>query len=183
MLSQFTSFDLIVDDTLPILWLVAAALMSIIVFVAIVIRLWLGSANRRHHDLGGAVTYHGKKVLSTWEQRAIKTLMDQLSPELHLCPQVRLADIVNVESADRSAWRSAFNRIACKSVDFVVMDLLTGTPIMVIELDDRSHSRSDRRERDALVDRVLCEASIPLVRFKPFGKLDIRPHLAEYESV
>lgn len=184
MLWQATTFnETIPDQADPIIWVIAAAFMSIIFFVAIVIGLWLRLANRRHHDLGGAVTYHGKKVLSIWEQRAIKTLMDQLSPELHLCPQVRLADIVDVESADRSAWRSAFNRIACKSVDFVVMDLLTGTPIMVIELDDRSHSRSDRRERDALVDRVLREASIPLVRFKPFGKLDIRPHLSGSEQV
>jgi len=183
MLWRSTTFnELIPDQADPIIWLVAAASVSIIVFIAIVILLRLRLADRRHHDLGGVVTYPGKKVLSPWEQRAIKMLMDQLSPALHLCPQVRLADIVNVESTNRSAWRSALNRIACKSVDFVVMDLQSGTPIMVIELDDRSHSRADRRERDALVNEVLRAASIPLVRFKPFGKLDIRPHLTEYES-
>lgn len=184
MLSQFTSYnELIPDQADPLIWLVAAASVSIIVFVAIVILIRNGLGKRQSSSFGGVVTYHGKKVLSTWEQRAIKTLMDQLSPELHLCPQVRLADIVDVESADRSAWRSAFNRIACKSIDFVVMDLQTGTPIMVIELDDRSHSRPERQKRDALVDKVLREACIPLVRFKPFGKLDIRPHLAECESI
>lgn len=169
----------------PIVWEVLIAFAIGIPFCAILILcvrgmrmgLAFGSANSSFCGKSNSVRYRGKAVLSAWEQRAIKTLMDQLSPGLHLCPQVRLADIVNVQSGDRAAWRSAFNRIACKSVDFVVMHLETGTPIMVIELDDRSHSRSDRQERDALVNEVLRQASIPLVRFKPSGRLDIRPHL------
>lgn len=169
--------DLIYNQAMPILWLGTVASVSIVILAAVLILLRSRPNIRQLHDRCGVVTYHGKPVLSDWEKRAIRTLMDQLSPDLHLCPQVRLADIVNVQSIDRAAWRSAFNRIASKSVDFVVMDLRNGTSIMVIELDDRSHSRPERRDRDALVNDVLRQASIPLVRFKPSGRLDIRPHL------
>ena len=33
---------------------------------------------------------------------------------------MRLAEIIKVQSSDRGAWHGAFNRIACKSVDFLV---------------------------------------------------------------
>lgn len=174
MLPQhFYPTDLVIDQNGGLANL-AIATAGLAFVVAIV--LLTGPARRRSKSTG-VVTYKSKPVLSDWEKRAIQTLMDQLSPDLHLCPQVRLADIVNVQSVDRAAWRSAFNRIASKSVDFVVMDLRNGTPILVIELDDRSHSRPERRDRDALVNDVLRQASIPLVRFKPSGRLDIRPHL------
>lgn len=175
MLPQhFYPTDLVIDQNwgLANLAIAAAGLAFVVAIV-----LLTGPARRRSKSTG-VVTYKSTPVLSDWEKRAIQTLMDQLSPDRHLCPQVRLADIVNVQSVDRAAWRSAFNRIASKSVDFVVMDLRNGIPIMVIELDDRSHSRPERRDRDTLVNDVLRQASIPLVRFKPSGRLDIRPHLS-----
>lgn len=159
-------------------WSAATSTPWLILIIAVALILlvlsWIG--NKRG---SGEVIYVGKPVLSPWEQRVIQTLMDQLSDGLHLCPQVRLADIVKVESPDRSAWQGAFNGIASKSVDFVVMDLSNGNPILVIELDDRTHNRTDRQKRDALVNEVLSQACISLVRFKPSGKLDIRPHLSK----
>lgn len=155
------------------LWIAAPIIWAVL---AVIVTGTLISLNGQRRK-SGRVTYLGKAVLSPWEQRVIQTLMAQLPEGLHLCPQVRLADIVKVQSPDRSAWRGAFNRIACKSVDFVVMDLSNGNPILVIELDDRTHDRTDRKERDALVNEVLDVACIPLVRFMPSGKLDIRPHL------
>ena len=34
----------------------------------------------------------------------------------------------------------------------------------MIELDDASHGRSDRQERDTLVDQILAVAKIPILR-------------------
>jgi hypothetical protein len=37
-------------------------------------------------------------------------------------------------------------------------------PILEIELDDKSHQRNDRQERDQFVDQVFKAARIPLLR-------------------
>jgi very-short-patch-repair endonuclease len=40
------------------------------------------------------------------------------------------------------------------------------SPILAIELDDMSHERSDRQERDREVERILKDANMPLLRIK-----------------
>ena len=123
-------------------------------------------------------SYRRKAVLSPWERKALGALSAQLRPGMHLCPQVRLADMLSIEASDRSRHFRALNRVACKSVDFVVADVATGNPLLVIELDDKSHRRMDRQARDAFVNEVLREAGIPVIRFKPSQRLDIGPALA-----
>jgi very-short-patch-repair endonuclease len=121
--------------------------------------------------------YRRKSVLTPWERKALGILARQLRPGLHLCPQVRLADMLSIDASDRSLYFRALNQVACKSVDFVVADVVTGAAVLVIELDDRSHRREDRQARDVLVDAVLREAGIPIVRFKPSQRLDLGPAL------
>ncbi len=111
------------------------------------------------------------------EHTALPTLLRQLPPGCHLCPQVRLADLLAVTARDPRARTVALNRIASKSVDFVVVDVASGNPLLVVELDDRSHDRSDRCARDVLVDAALRVAGIPIVRFKPGQRLEIDQHL------
>ncbi|HSE56844.1 MAG TPA: DUF2726 domain-containing protein [Candidatus Paceibacterota bacterium] len=57
-------------------------------------------------------------------------------------------------------WRTYRSRIDKKSVDFVLFDIETFTPHLVIELDDSSHDREERHERDLFVDAVLKKAGI-----------------------
>lgn len=80
--------------------------------------------------------------------------------------KVRLLDLVDVPPGTEKAraWRS---RIQSKHVDFVVCDR-GGTlrPRVVVELDDRTHDRERRRERDEWVDRVLEGAGLRVVRVR-----------------
>ena len=62
-------------------------------------------------------------------------------------------------------WKFAFRHINGKSVDYVLCDRSTLTPVYAIELDDFTHSRSDRIERDSEVERIFRQAQLPLVRF------------------
>jgi hypothetical protein len=39
-------------------------------------------------------------------------------------------------------------------------------PLLGIELDDASHQRKDRQERDAFVDQVFAAAGLPLLHIK-----------------
>lgn len=78
--------------------------------------------------------------------------------------KVRACDLVRVRKGlDRSAWRGAFNRIKAKHVDFVLCDPGTMRAVCVIELDDSSHRRGGRSERDALMDSIYSSAGLAVV--------------------
>jgi hypothetical protein len=49
-------------------------------------------------------------------------------------------------------------------VDFVVCDAETMQPVYAIELDDASHERQDRADRDDFVNKVFRKAGLPLLR-------------------
>ena len=53
--------------------------------------------------------------------------------------------------------------IMAKHVDFVLVNPSTLAPVLVIELDDATHERADRRVRDAQVDRILGSAGLPIL--------------------
>ena len=80
--------------------------------------------------------------------------------------KVRLGDLVAVREgiSGRRFWQ-AFNAVACKHVDYVLCDRQSHQVLGVIELDDRSHEREERRERDEFVDAVMQSAGIPILHF------------------
>jgi very-short-patch-repair endonuclease len=51
-------------------------------------------------------------------------------------------------------------------VDFVLCDLHSTAPLLVIELDDRSHARARSESRDRFKDAVLKAAGLPIYRVR-----------------
>ncbi|MDI1289928.1 MAG: DUF2726 domain-containing protein, partial [bacterium] len=82
---------------------------------------------------------------------------------------VRLAEVLKVNNdACRTAGakRSALMRVTQKQVDFVLCVAETTRPMLVIELDDQTHGRSDRRERDEFVDEACATAGLPILHVR-----------------
>ena len=80
--------------------------------------------------------------------------------------KVRLADVIKVKSGLTGADRGrAFNRIQSKHLDFVGCDPNDLSVQFAVELDDKSHERGDRQERDAFLDAAMKKAGIPVIRF------------------
>ena len=77
-------------------------------------------------------------------------------------PKVRLADLC--QGLDRWADMAAFNRVSSKHVDFVLCDATTFRPVLAVELDDRSHRRAERRNRDVLVDQIFRTMGLGVYR-------------------
>ncbi|MHB0967289.1 MAG: DUF2726 domain-containing protein [Bellilinea sp.] len=84
---------------------------------------------------------------------------------LTICPKVSLADVFFVVRPNENM--SAYNRINRKNVDFLICDPQTLKPKFAIELDDASHQRADREERDEIVNQVFEAADLPLIHI-PF---------------
>jgi very-short-patch-repair endonuclease len=81
-----------------------------------------------------------------------------------VCPKIPLGDLFYVRTSDNSRFRIYTNKIDRKHVDFLLCRPKTMRPLVGIELDDQSHQRKDRQERDVLVDNVFKAANLPLIR-------------------
>jgi len=106
---------------------------------------------------------YGKRdhFLSAAEISFYHVLKGLLDSRHSLLCKVRLADLFYIRRPHEN--RGAMNKIIRKHVDFVICRADTMEPMLCIELDDRSHRRRDRRERDALVDAVFEAAALPLL--------------------
>lgn len=125
---------------------------------------WLKSPG----DAGGSkITFpYGRRddFLSPAELSFFRVLKSEMSAEWHLIAKVNLADLFFVRQPHRN--QAARNRIDRKHVDFVLCDAATMEPLLGIELDDSSHDRKDRVERDGLVDKVFEAAGLPMLHVK-----------------
>ena len=79
-----------------------------------------------------------------------------------LLVKMRLADILEVAPGEKD-YMAYFNKIKAKHTDFVLCDPDTLEVLCGVELDDPSHDRPERIERDEFVDHVYEAAGIPLI--------------------
>lgn len=102
--------------------------------------------------------------LSPAEHSFFLVLKSVVSELALVCPKVGLGDVFYAKSNDYSQYRTYTNKIDRKHVDFLLCNPKTVRPILGIELDDKSHQRADRQERDEFVENVFAKAKLPLLR-------------------
>jgi len=139
----------------PLIILVVVMLIVATLTIGLLSRRPLQSENKKSSET--SLAYRRRNLLTANEQRFYTTL--RVSTNETILAKVRLADLV--ESSTNS--RSDFARISQKHIDFVLADPTTLTPKLLIELDDRSHQREDRKARDQFVDGVATAAGIPIL--------------------
>ena len=100
--------------------------------------------------------------LSAAELSFYRVLVSAIGNRAIVTCKVNLADIFFVSKPNEN--QSYRNKIDRKHVDFLLCDPVTMKPRCGIELDDSSHSRRDRQDRDEFVDQVFEVAGLPLVR-------------------
>jgi hypothetical protein len=91
-----------------------------------------------------------------------------------VCPKISLGDVFYPQSGDHSANTIYRNRIAQKHVDFLLCDPGSMRPLLGVELDDASHERPDRHDRDVFVDQVFAGAGLRLLRVPVQAAYDTR---------
>jgi hypothetical protein len=95
-----------------------------------------------------------------------RVLRDALGARYVIAPKVSLGDLFYAPHPDRGRALGLMNRIDRKHVDLLLCDPDTLAPLAGIELDDASHRRPRRAERDRLVEGVFREAGLPLLRLR-----------------
>ena len=112
-------------------------------------------------DFGKKWPYYKKQLLTKPEQVLYFKIVEAL-PEYLIFAQVQLSQILGVEKGNSySEW---YNRINRMSVDFVVCNKAAEI-VALIELDDSSHEKEDRKEADRKKDKACKDAGIRIIRW------------------
>ncbi|MBW2108983.1 MAG: DUF2726 domain-containing protein [Deltaproteobacteria bacterium] len=127
-----------------------------------------------------------KSLFSPAERSFLGALEQAVGQNYRILGKVRLADVIRVKRGmSRSTWQSAFNQIQSKHLDFVACDPNDLTIQFVVELDDKSHAKAKRQNRDDFVDQALAAAGVPLFRFpakQAYSVHDIRSRIFQTEN-
>ena len=109
--------------------------------------------------------YKIKEEFITENELKLYKVLKKVAYELKLdiCTQVSLNRILEINN--RRKQQQLRNRIDRKSIDFVLYDEKTKKIVCCIELDDSTHEREERIERDLFLDKIFKD-TIKLIRIK-----------------
>jgi hypothetical protein len=146
--------------------------LIVMVVIAVVVRELFGGGGKEEKKK--ALYQYKKKdfLITRAEHEFFDVLVEVLGDQYYVFTQVHLPTILKHDIPNGQNWKGAFSHINGKSVDFVICDKVGIKPILAIELDDKSHEKLDRIERDSEVERMLQDAGMPLLRFENHGSFD-----------
>lgn len=102
--------------------------------------------------------YKSARLFTETEYAFYLVLKQCINEDELLSCKVRLGDVI-VPTVNEIKYRNFVNQ---KHIDFLIADR-EGNPLLVIELDDRSHNRPDRVRRDEFVNNALKAAGLPIL--------------------
>ncbi len=140
--------DAIIENLIYLLFLIG------LVFVAMT---WLRETSNYPYVKAGP-------LLTPAELNFYRVLQGAVPPGHALTVKVRLGDILVLKkglSRKRALIMGA--KIQQKHIDFVLCRASDMVPVCCIELNDASHNRKDRRERDKFVRGACAAAGMPIL--------------------
>lgn len=107
-------------------------------------------------------------LLTTSEKNFYEILFHILDASFYIACKVRQEDLFKqlpsgMPYAKKGKYRGY---VKSRHVDFVICWHDSLKPLVAIELDDRTHHRRDRIQRDERMNHIFTDAGLPLIRFK-----------------
>lgn len=133
----------------------------IIVIVSVIVLIIAVKSSQKPRLLPDGAEYRRKdSIMSQPEQELYRTLTETLMRTRYVVlPQIALVSVI--DKVKGGGFRNELFRIA----DFCIVDGRTFAPVLLIELNDASHKRDERKLRDDKV-RAICDAAdLPVVAF------------------
>jgi hypothetical protein len=139
-------------------------LLLLLVIISLSLALFKKKAGKGPVDF----PYQSKEVLCSPAERSFMGALEKVVGNgFRVFAKVRLADIVEVNKGlPPSERQSAFNRISRKHLDFVICNSGDLSIVGAVELDDKSHRKTGRQERDQFLEKALQAADVPILRVK-----------------
>lgn len=112
--------------------------------------------------------YRYKKLpflLTKAELNFYLNLRKALPSDYGISCKVRMADVLSPAEKGKRYSR-ALTRIWAKHFDFVIYEMRTGKILSAVELDDRSHLKASRKQRDSFVNKIAQQCGLVLHRVR-----------------
>lgn len=123
---------------------------------------------------------YSKKFLLTKNEyyffKKLKPIADEMN--MTILAKIRLADIVEPQKGmSKNEWYRYFAKIKSKHIDFALCDQNSLTIKLAVELNDSTHNREDRKQRDMFVENVFKSIKIPFLQ--TYGGNDLRDQIKQ----
>lgn len=160
----------------------------LIILIVVVAVVALVALKLKQAPTGGGLGFVKKDPLFTPAERSFLGVLEQaLDGRYRVFGKVRLGDIVKpAKGLSNSRRTTAQNKINQKHVDFVICTVSDLAVVGVVELDDKSHERNDRTDRDQFIDQALADAQISIIHIparKGYEIAEVRAKFAEYLAI
>lgn len=104
------------------------------------------------------IKYEKKPIMSDYEIMFYNRMKD-LETEYNIVPQLVLSSVVDKKSKQK--YRSELYRI----IDFAIFSKDYSKLLLLIELNDNTHNKRKRKDRDLKVKKICNSAKIKLITF------------------
>ena len=102
-------------------------------------------------------------LITPAEQQFLKALDGAVDDRFRVFTMVRVADVIKpTKSLNPSVKHKLFLKTSQKHFDFVICDATKLKPLCVIELNDKSHQKKKRKDRDDFLAEACASAGLPL---------------------
>lgn len=105
--------------------------------------------------------YNKKNLMTSIEKYFYNVLTKNFAEKYIVVPQVNLASIINKEKKYVSEYQNELFR----NIDFGIFDKDTTAPLLLIEINDKTHNYKKRQYRDIKVQEICEQADIKLIKF------------------
>ncbi len=148
-------------------WLRILGIVLILAGVATLIIKHDSGENEKPEPINKEYGYAVKDTFMTAPERELYArLIKTVGGDFEVFPQVALVSLV-----DKTTFNSFRNELF-RIVDFALCDKKSLKPRLIIELNDASHKRADRIERDEKVKCILERAGLNLLTVTTDERLD-----------
>lgn|GEM_PF-3378506 len=91
--------------------------------------------------------------------------------------KVRMADVINLtlDESQKNYWKY-FKEISQKHFDFCICDPISLAPVMIIELDDKSHESEKAKKSDRIKNIICNHIGLKLLRITLIDAIHIEKH-------
>jgi hypothetical protein len=158
--------------------LIPVMLLLIVAAVVIAVIKAITSKGKQDKPALPSFPYVSRPLLTRNEQPLYHWLIKTLSQRYAIFAKVRLTDVIDVKKGTES-FKSHWNRINAKHVDFLLCDPKSFVPVAAVELQDASHNRADRQERDVFVRDALAAAGVKLIEVRSLTNFNTADFLAQ----
>lgn len=143
-------------------WIIAILVIAVAYMIA---DKQKGSTTKKNDNTDYSKAYQAKYLLTKNEWHEYKKLKELAAGKgLLICPKVRVLDIIEPRKGQDN-YMTLLNKVQAKHIDFLITDndlRIKG----IIELDDNSHNKKERQERDEFLDTILQSVGYKVVHTK-----------------